>query len=101
VLVLTVKVAVVAPAATVTLEGTCAADVLLLESETTAPPDGAAALNVTVPVEVCVPPVALVGFRLNAESVALLVVPGPCSKTHTEGCGSLIGTTTNFVAEIT
>jgi len=43
--------------------------VLLLESETTTPPDGAAALNVTVPVEFCVPPVTLVGFKLSDESV--------------------------------
>jgi hypothetical protein len=50
-LVLTVKVAVVAPAATVTLDGTCAAALLLLEIDTCAPPDGAAPLSVTVPVD--------------------------------------------------
>lgn len=68
-LVLTVKLAVVAPAATVTLAGSCAAAVLLLDSDTTAPPDGAAPLNVTVPVEDCVPPVTLVGFSVNEDSV--------------------------------
>jgi|SRR6266478_4450262 len=68
-LVLTVKVALVAPAATVTLEGTLAAAVLLLESATTAPPDGAAPLNVTVPVEDCTPPTTLVGFSVRDESV--------------------------------
>jgi hypothetical protein len=62
VLVVTENVALVAPAATVTLAGTCAAVVLLLDSDTLAPPVGAAALNVTVPVDE-VPPVTLVGFR--------------------------------------
>jgi len=66
-LVPTVNVALVAPAATVTLEGTLAA-VLLLERATRAPPDGAAPLNVTVPVEEF-PPVTLVGFSVNEESV--------------------------------
>jgi len=55
-----VKVAVVALAATVTLAGTGAAE-LLLDNVTTAPPDGAAELSVTVPVEVN-PPTTLVGF---------------------------------------
>jgi len=50
-LVLTVKVALVAPAATVTLDGTVAAEELLL-SDTVTPPDGAAALKVTVPWDV-------------------------------------------------
>ena len=69
VLVLTVNVALVAPAATVTLEGTVAAAVLLLESATCAPPAGAAPLNVTVPVEDCVPPISLVGLSVSEESV--------------------------------
>ena len=68
-LVLTVNVALVAPAATVTLEGTLAAVVLLLESATIAPPDGAGPLSVTVPVEDCTPPTTLVGFSESEERV--------------------------------
>jgi hypothetical protein len=67
-LVLTVNVALVAPAATVTLAGTLAAVVLLLESVICAPPAGAAPLNVTVPVE-AFPPVMLVGFSDSDERV--------------------------------
>jgi hypothetical protein len=66
--VLTVNVAVVAPAATVTLDGTVAAAVLLLESATVAPPAGAGPLNATVPVE-GVPPMTLVGFSVSDERV--------------------------------
>jgi hypothetical protein len=68
-LVLTVNVALVAPAATVTLEGTLAVVVLLLERATCAPPAGAGPLSVTVPVEDCAPPTTLVGFSVNEESV--------------------------------
>jgi hypothetical protein len=41
---------------------------LLLESETVEPPEGAAELRVTVPVELF-PPVTLVGFRVTDETV--------------------------------
>jgi len=60
-LVLTTNVALVAPAAIVTLGGMLAAP-LLLESATCAPPVGAAPLNVTVPVE-DIPPAPPVGLR--------------------------------------
>src|SRR5437899_12551771 len=63
-LVETVKVAVLAPAATRTLAGTVAAAVLLLERVTVAPPVGAAPLSVTVPVDV-LPPMTVVGLRLR------------------------------------
>ena len=83
--VLTVKFAEVAPAGTVTLPGTVATEVLLLDSVTTAPPLGAAPLRVTVPVEL-LPPLTLVGLRLREErlteelegltvSVAFCVLP--------------------------
>ena len=68
-LVLTVNVALLAPAATVTLAGTVAVGVLLLERETAAPPLGAGPPRVTVPVEED-PPVTLIGLSATAESVA-------------------------------
>jgi len=66
-LVLTVKFALVAPAATVTLAGTVAAEALL-ERETRAPLPGAGPLRVTVPVEED-PPVILVGLSATEDSV--------------------------------
>ncbi len=66
--VLTVNVALLAPAVTVTLEGTLAAP-LLLESITCAPPVSAGPLSVTVPVEDCAPPVTLAGFSVSEERV--------------------------------
>lgn len=65
-LVVMVKVAEVAPAATVTFVGTDAIEVLLLDRLTTAPPAGAGPLRVTVPVEEA-PPVTLAGFTANDE----------------------------------
>ncbi len=63
-----VKVALLLPAGTITLEGTLAAP-LLLESVTCAPPAGAGPLSVTVPVEDCSPPMTLVGFKVSEETV--------------------------------
>jgi hypothetical protein len=68
VLVLIVKVALVAPPGMVTLDGTLAA-ALLLETATSAPPAGAGPLSVTVAVEDCVPPITLVGFSVNKDTV--------------------------------
>jgi hypothetical protein len=59
--VLTVNVALKAPAGTVTLAGTAAALVLLLDSVTTAPPEGAALVRLAVPCEV-LPPTTLAGL---------------------------------------
>ena len=66
-LVLTGKVALVAPSGTVTLAGTVAA-ALLLERETRAPPLGAGPFSVTVPVEdPSGPPRTLVGVSDSEE----------------------------------
>lgn len=71
--VVTEKVAVVAPAETVTLVGTWATLVLLLVSGITAPPEGAGPLSVTVPF-VALPPNRLVGLSASEESVGGLTV---------------------------
>ena len=60
-----VKVAVVALAATVTLLGMVAAAVLLLDKVTIVPPVGAGPFRVTVPVELALPPVTVVGLRVT------------------------------------
>ena len=72
--VVTLKVALVAPAGTVTLGGTATA-ALLLESVTCAPPAGAAALSVAVPVAVP-PPVTLAGVTASTESAGATEVLG-------------------------
>jgi len=72
-LVVAVKVALLAPEAMLTLAGTVAAAVLLLERVTTAPEDGAAALSVTVPWEVLLP-TTLIGFSEREDSVAVELV---------------------------
>src|SRR2546425_195378 len=96
-LVLTVKVVLVAPAGTVTLEGTLAAAGLLLERATCAPPVGAGPLSVTVPVEEF-PPVTLVGFS-ESEKRERDEETKDSSKPQTGGLGSFSGTATNFEAE--
>ena len=77
--VVTVKVALVALAATLTLAGTVAA-LLLLCSETEMPPVGAGPVRVTVPVEE-LPPTTDVGFMLTAESAGGLTVSVVCTFT--------------------
>ena len=98
-LVPTVKVALVAPATTVTLDGTVAALLLLLESTTTAPLAGAAPLNVTVPVEEF-PPVTVAGFSETEERETGAGAEEDDSKSRTAGLGSLSETATNFEGEI-
>lgn len=73
VLLVTVKVAVVEPAATVTLEGTVATVVLLLERVTEIPFDGAGPFRLTVPVDV-VPPLTEVGFSVSRETLGAVTV---------------------------
>ena len=69
------------PAGTVADDGICAAEVLLLVSETAAPVGGAAPLSVNVPVE-DEPPVTALGFKVSdikeateTGSVVVLVFP--------------------------
>jgi hypothetical protein len=63
--VVALKVPVVAPAGTVTLGGTWASVVLLLESVTCAPLEGAGPFSVTVTVEDCAPPTTVVGLNVK------------------------------------
>jgi hypothetical protein len=98
-LVLTVKIALVAPAGMDTLDGTAAAE-LLLESVTSAPPAGAGPLSVTVPVEDCVPPIMLVGFKVSEERESFRGGEDS-SKIRTAGFASVSDIVTNFDGEIT
>jgi hypothetical protein len=88
--VVTVKVALVAPEATVTVAGTVAL-VEFDESWITVPPVGAAALIVTVPVELP-PPATVVGERVKAVGTRMfrtalakpekIIWPQPVTKSH-------------------
>jgi hypothetical protein len=69
----TVKVAVVAPAGTVTVAGTVAIVVSAEVRATDMPPVGAALPRVTVPLEVA-PPLMVVGFRATAVTIGGLTV---------------------------
>src|SRR5258708_25642616 len=82
-----------------TLDGVLATVVLLLESVTVAPPDGAAALNVTVPVEEF-PPVTLVGLRVSEERETVAGAEADASNSRTAGLGSVCEIATNFDGEI-
>src|SRR5262245_11246827 len=67
--VVTAKVALVAPAGTVTLAGTEATVAFALESVTSAPPAGAPEVRVAVPWE-AFPPTTFAGLTLSAERLA-------------------------------
>jgi hypothetical protein len=58
-----VNVALVAPPVTITVGLTVAAEVFPLDRATVTPAAGAGLLNVTVPVELALPPITLVGLR--------------------------------------
>ena len=70
------NVADVAPAGTVTLPGTVAVEVLLLDNETVTPPDGAGPVSVTVPCE-AVPLVSEAGFNETADRAGGRTVTPP------------------------
>ena len=72
-LVVTVNVALVLPADTVTLEGTVATEVELLERVTAVPPVGAGPESVTVPVE-GEGPMTVVGLRVRELATAATTV---------------------------
>ena len=78
--VVTVKAALVTPAGMVTLAGTVATVVSLLERETMAPPEGAGPLSVTLPMEGD-PPLTLVGFSVSEVRVG---PDGGCGVTMSE-----------------
>ena len=78
--VVTVKAALVTPAGIVTLAGTVATVVSLLERETMAPAVGADPLSVTLPVEGD-PPLTLVGFSVSEVRVG---PDGGCGVTMSE-----------------
>ena len=71
--VVTVKLALLLPPGTVTVAGTLATAVLLLPSDTTAPPLGAKPLNTTVPWELP-PPATLLGTTVTDETLKTVIV---------------------------
>src|SRR5258708_4922923 len=98
-LVATVKVALVAPAATVTLDGVLATVVLRPQRSTVAPSAAVAGSNVTVPVDEF-PPVTLVGLRVSEERETVAGAEADASNSRTAGLGSVCEIATNFDGEI-
>jgi hypothetical protein len=97
-LVATEVVAEVAPAGTVTLAATVAAAVLLLVKDTTAPPDGAGAVSVTVAVLEAPPwtddglrPIELsaAAVTVHPESLALVGVAEPSFTSTVQSAGGV------------
>ena len=87
------NVALVWPAAMVMLGGTAASALIELERATDVPPAGAAALRVTVPVEVApLPPEMLDGLRLSDVTI------GPGTAAAGTRCPSTTASTTIWVA---
>ena len=90
----TVKLALVAPAGTVTLAGRLAFSGRLLDRLTATPPSGAALASLTDPVAVA-PPATLVGFTVSAVSAGKVwysvrgadrVTPPPVTEIVTSAC---------------
>lgn len=85
VLVATWKAAAVDPAAIVTLAGTVATAVLLLDNAKTVPPPGAGLLSTIAPVE-ALPPLTLVGFNVSENEIGAVckeeVGPGAAAPPH-------------------
>lgn len=75
----TMKVALEEPAAIVTGVCTVATEVLLLDSETVAPPDGAAAVRLTVP-SPRLPAATLVALKVTPDTAADVPVVGPVAE---------------------
>ena len=75
-MVATWNLAALAPTSTVTLAGTVATEVLLLDSETTAPPLGATPLKLTSPVD-GTPPLTVVGLSVTEDKVRAAGGGGP------------------------
>jgi hypothetical protein len=77
--------AIVDPAAIVTLAGTVAREVLLLDKEKTVPPLGAGALRMISPVE-AFPPLTLVGFNVSENEIGEAceegLLPGAAAPPH-------------------
>jgi hypothetical protein len=77
--------AIVNPAAMLTLAGTVAREVLLLDKEKTAPPPGAGALRMISPVE-AFPPLTLVGFNVSENEAGEVCcegeLPGAAAPPH-------------------